>query len=450
MKQSIFVIVLPVTPGRQGTLRKFLSGLNYTGKAPPGDPLGYRSLEMLHYASLFLYDDPEDGWSLVFESNIDGDTADYLQAFVNHFSANDKSQLVLDIFRNCQGFEHGEIGGLCSYLRKHIVLPSTKYSGCVGRSRNQILFEAEIFSVASQTLDKLPPKTDAGAAAKAVWQALEADPKFRDIAAIPQATPDAGDLLSALSPDDTPPLNPGAVKQAIASLHMVFRALRSCFRRSGIMPVVKAVFAAVVFVLAGIWNLLRKEPSAPADTWRPDPAHVRSQKAYEDFNPTNHMVSVVHLHSDFSRRAAKWAAFTLLDLLAEHEYTKGLLGAIPTIHFAHWAVLNDKRRLLFVSNFDGNWDSYLDDFTLKAARGLTLAWAHGKGFPRSAFMFSGGAAEGPAFIDWARRSMVPTLVWYNAYPHLSIRNINRNSVLRQIMVEDKDHTNAGNWLELMQ
>jgi hypothetical protein len=162
------------------------------------------------------------------------------------------------------------------------------------------------------------------------------------------------------------------------------------------------------------------------------------------------MISIVHLHHDFSRRWAKWAALVLLDTLARYENTHGVLGTIPTIHFAHWSVVNDGRRLIFVSNFDGSWDSYLDDFTLKAAAGLTLAWAHGKGLPTSTFMFLGGAAEGPAFIDWARRSMVPSLVWYNAYPQLSIRNINRNSALRQAIVNDSNRNNTGNWLELVQ
>ena len=101
---------------------------------------------------------------------------------------------------------------------------------------------------------------------------------------------------------------------------------------------------------------------------------------------------------------------------------------------------------MFVSNYDGSWDSYLDDFTLKAANGLTLAWAHGIGFPRSLFMLLGGTANGPEFIDWARRSMVPTLVWYNAYPGMSVANIDRNTRLRKAIAADKNGENKENWL----
>ena len=128
------------------------------------------------------------------------------------------------------------------------------------------------------------------------------------------------------------------------------------------------------------------------------------------------------------------------------KHTDGKLGPIETIHFAHWSMLNQGRRLLFVSNYGGSWDSYLDDFTLKASKGLTLAWAHGIGFPKSWFMIYGGAAKGPEFIDWARRSMVPSLVWYKAYPGLSAKNINRNRRLREALVDARAGRGDTAWL----
>ena len=54
-----------------------------------------------------------------------------------------------------------------------------------------------------------------------------------------------------------------------------------------------------------------------------------------------------------------------------------------TVHFAHWAFLNNGSRLLFFSNFDHSWGSYLDDFIEKAHVGLTLAWGSSVGFPTS-------------------------------------------------------------------
>jgi hypothetical protein len=56
-----------------------------------------------------------------------------------------------------------------------------------------------------------------------------------------------------------------------------------------------------------------------------------------------------------------------------------------TIHFAHWAFVSNGSRLMFLSNFDHSWDSYLDDFIEKAHGGLTLAWGSGVGFPPTRF-----------------------------------------------------------------
>jgi hypothetical protein len=39
-----------------------------------------------------------------------------------------------------------------------------------------------------------------------------------------------------------------------------------------------------------------------------------------------------------------------------------------TIHFAHWAFVSNGSRLMFFSNFDHNWESYLDDFIEGARR----------------------------------------------------------------------------------
>jgi hypothetical protein len=63
--------------------------------------------------------------------------------------------------------------------------------------------------------------------------------------------------------------------------------------------------------------------------------------------------------------------------------TQGSLAGIPTIHFAHWSLIDGGQRLLFLSNYDGSWGSYLDDFIDRASDGLTLIWSNTVGFPRT-------------------------------------------------------------------
>jgi hypothetical protein len=98
-----------------------------------------------------------------------------------------------------------------------------------------------------------------------------------------------------------------------------------------------------------------------------------------------------------------------------------------TVHFAHWAFINNGSRLLFFSNFDHSWDSYLDDFIEKAHVGLTLAWGCGVGFPPTRFLIYDGASHGRRFKNWALASRAVSRFWYSAYPTLTVNQIERNN-----------------------
>ncbi|MDH5750257.1 MAG: hypothetical protein OEY85_13180 [Rhodospirillales bacterium] len=407
MKHNIFTVVTSVERESVDQLRQYLVNLNYLGAAPKDDPLGLTRLPMLHFASLFLFDDPKDGWFLVLESNIDGEIDPYLDALAKEGAA-----CLAKIYSYCGGAPSTSPSALPNYWRQHIYHPEAGYVGNPFRTCQQIKLEAHVHRVADQALGFTGKLKEPGDAASDVIKALEDAPHT--------ATYATGEMGRSGS-----------------------TAARLMGAAAALVPV---VFWVAVFLPLLLINYL-KERAAKGDDLRPDAYHVRNQKQFEDYQPTNHMVSIVHLHPDWTRRTAKRAAFRILNFLARHHFTKGQLGSIPTIHFAHWAFLHEGRRLLFVSNYDGSWDSYLDDFTLKAAKGLTLAWAHSKGIPDTHFMLWGGAAKGPAFIDWARRSMVPTLVWYNAYSWMSVGNIDRNTDLREAIVKDKNAQNKGSWLE---
>ena len=82
---------------------------------------------------------------------------------------------------------------------------------------------------------------------------------------------------------------------------------------------------------------------------------------------------------------------------------------------------------MFFSNFDGSWESYLDDFIEKEHQGLTLAWTSGVGFPPTRFLVLDGATQGRKFKAWARHSMAESLFWYSAYPSFTVNQIERQA-----------------------
>ena len=157
-----------------------------------------------------------------------------------------------------------------------------------------------------------------------------------------------------------------------------------------------------------------------------DPVMLREMARREDWIPQNHMGSLVLIKPGLLRavliRAGHFGLGRLLRIIARNGY----LGSMRTIHFAHWAMVNNNSRLLFFSNFDQTWESYLDDFIEKAHIGLTLAWGCGVGFPPARFLIFDGASRGRQFKDWARHSMAVSRFWYSAYRDLTAEQVERN------------------------
>lgn len=153
---------------------------------------------------------------------------------------------------------------------------------------------------------------------------------------------------------------------------------------------------------------------------------LREMARREDWVAQNHMGSIVHIRPGVLRTLVVRVGHLGLGLLLRVKATHGYLGSMRTVHFAHWAFLNNGSRLLFLSNFDHSWDSYLDDFIEKAHEGLTLAWGCGVGFPPTRFLIYDGASHGRRFKNWALASRTVSRFWYSAYPTLTVDQIERN------------------------
>ena len=183
--------------------------------------------------------------------------------------------------------------------------------------------------------------------------------------------------------------------------------------------------ATVLALLLWLRRLERRDPAQDAPPL--DEEALRAMTRREDQSVQNHMGSVVLVKPGVLRavliRVGLWGLGLVLRLTA----TDGYLGSMRTIHFAHWALVCNGSRLMFFSNFDGSWESYLDDFIEKAHGGLTLAWGSGVGFPPARYLVLGGASEGRKFKAWARHSMPESLFWFSAYENLTVNEIERHA-----------------------
>ncbi len=205
----------------------------------------------------------------------------------------------------------------------------------------------------------------------------------------------------------------------------------------------------VVVALLLVWLRWLERRDSSQDAPPVDPKLLREMARREDWIPQNHMGSIVLIKPGVLRavivRAGHLGLHLLLRVLPGPR--AGYLGAMRTIHFAHWARVNNGSRLMFFSNFDQTWESYLDDFIEKAHIGLTLAWSCGIGFPPTRFLLLDGASHGRQFKDWARHSMAVSRFWYSAYKDLTAEQIERNwriaCGLREPVLSDKE---AAAWI----
>lgn len=101
------------------------------------------------------------------------------------------------------------------------------------------------------------------------------------------------------------------------------------------------------------------------------------------------------------------------------------IKAISTIHFARWVIIDNGERLLFTSNFDGTWDSYIDEFIDKASGGLDAIWQHCVDFPE------GGSKNREAFKAYVRKYQTKAELFYCAYDDLTVKDILKAQRIRE-------------------
>jgi hypothetical protein len=100
------------------------------------------------------------------------------------------------------------------------------------------------------------------------------------------------------------------------------------------------------------------------------------------------------------------------------------MQAMSFIHYAHWVVITrfpDQRRrtryayLLFQSNFNGTWGSYLDAFSVVIPKKMALIWGTSFGFP--------GALPPRPFRRYIQTNDLSLDHYYAAYPEASATEV---------------------------
>ncbi|MCA9704478.1 MAG: hypothetical protein KDK70_01365 [Myxococcales bacterium] len=216
-----------------------------------------------------------------------------------------------------------------------------------------------------------------------------------------------------------------------------------------------AVTIVVVALSVLYWRALRylrhlEATDPPFEPYYTEVEFSHTERSSLDENRffQNQLSNIAIIKSGAFRALLIRGVFYALQLLAPTVYNKGKLGDIPTIHFARWVLINQGQDALFFSNFDSSWQSYLGDFIDKASSGLTAVWSNTVGYPRTRDLLYAGSEDADRFKAWARHIQIPTHVWYSAYPGLSIRNVNDNTVIRRGLA-DPEGVPGQEWLDAL-
>lgn len=413
MKQNGLTILTPIDKAQvtdlDATLRLIGNDVAHQTHIPFGD------LTLLHFAGWVMFEDGAPGPQLIFEANFDGPP----EAFLRQLAERARPGLD-EIYRHCVDFSAGgDAAAVQRYLEAHTVNTDTFYVSCGGFTLAQILEEEQLREKIEAFLDSMPAEKDPAAVRNNIQQFAANEPAL----AWARQPAEPYTFMERVRVRD--------VVVILALLAGFFGPLVFGWR----------IWIAWFVILAGVFLVLyailrRKEktdPSisdTPVEEAQPAAAAVEELVGRENRRPQNHLASITTVKPGPFRLVLLKVVLALIEILGRVWFYKGNLAGIPSIHFARWAVINDGRYLMFLSNFDGSWEHYLGEFIDQAARGLTAVWSNAVNFPRSKNLVEGGAIDEQRFKSYGRMAQLYTQLWYSAYPYLSVVNIENNAAIR--------------------
>jgi hypothetical protein len=421
--QVALTIITRIKPGETESIKQLLKSMSSNAAQNALIPFGRFST--IHFARLLVLDESTDlqgtmiAPSLVFIGECDAPLDGLLHELVDMAGAG------LDmIYSHCEGYPDGQISNAqrLAYLRANIVPVQAFYVNTIGRTVLQIQQEARLRNAIQDFLDH--------------FQHDWSDSSSLQVRAKIQAYVRNEPTLSWASKSAA---QPGMLFTLKETLHMVG------------VPLLLLILFPVLIVLLPIWLVILRihEFSDAAPDIKPDDAHVQELAEVEDIVAQNQFGAIGYV------KPGQFRLLTVLGILqginygVRHIFNKENLSGVKTIHFARWVVINEQRRVIFTSNYDGSLESYMDDFIDKVAWGLNAVFSNGVGYPKTNWLIFDGAKNELAFKHYIRVHQLVTQVWYSAYDDLTALNIANNAKIRAGLHRNMSETEVEEWLRLL-
>jgi hypothetical protein len=370
----------------------------------------------IHFARFAILDDPDRGANrqrLLYSSSSDGDLDGHLAELIEITSDMEA------IWGRCEGYAGPARFG--AFIRAHAHQPEAFYiafrdqtvegirQSIAARRHVQTLVDAS----AAGPLAAMLAATSGGRSSWAGHVRRWFDSAGRDIsdaiARLTRALPAVADLLRAIARSGFMNVFLGT-RRITASLdrYAVFRLFNWITRNR--QPAPGSAYSSV-----DMDNCSGPGPLAPGDEV---PSGIDSQAPptfREDVVTQNQLTLITVVNEGRGDRVR--AVMSAIDSYARRLAPPGSLIGISTIHFVRWLLIDDGRRLLMLSDYDGSWESYIDEFGEMILSGLDAIWETSRGYPPD------GARDLPALKRFLRSHQVPSEVFYSAYPEETVLNI---------------------------
>ena len=118
------------------------------------------------------------------------------------------------------------------------------------------------------------------------------------------------------------------------------------------------------------------------------------------------------------------------EFLGGYCFPPGLFAYVGTLYSFRWVLIDNRKRLVFLSVFDGTWQNYMGDFIDKIIWALDGIYNNTTDYP------PGGMSEIDAFKAFILAHQFEPQILYKAYPHETVMNLIRDRQINSLVGDD--------------
>jgi hypothetical protein len=402
-------VLAPILPGRDAPLRERLRAIGddingkHLSSAGSRPDIAFVRSRRIHFARLAILNDPDRGPGrarLLFASVYDGGLDEHLDELVSITSDMDA------LWGACEGYPG--VSGFHSFITAHAHDADAYYVAFRDETAASITSsvaarrQRHAQQDAGHSLDTSTNTSQAsglGSLFRAIVTAVK-----RSVRGVPIVA----DVVRAVLRNGFGNVYYGTLRiTASLNRYTVFRMLNWITRNR--IPPRKSSFSSASLDQCSPVTVLAASDEIPAE------ATARAPAFREDAVAQNQLTLVTVV--DPARVDRVRAVLAGIDSYAKRLAPPGSLIGISTIHFVRWLLIDRGRRLLFISDYDGSWESYIDEFAEMILSGLDAIWETSYGMPPD------GARDYPAFKRFLRSHQVPSDIFFAAYPDATVLNV---------------------------